>query len=81
MVEIGCEYIFNWKIIDGNESEDDREILLNNSGMNCKVLDFEGENEFGRLVRIESCNGSILNVYESELDELKPSDIRCFGCE
>lgn len=33
MVEIGCEYIFNWKIIDGNESEDDREILLNNSGI------------------------------------------------
>lgn len=78
MIEINKEYIFNWRIIDGTEQEEDKEILLNNSGMNCMVLEILETREHGRLVLVESANGSIFNCYELELDELKDSDIRCF---
>lgn len=79
MIEIGKEYIFNYRVDDDGAAVDEVELCINNSGLNCRVIEDLGERMFyGHLYEIESCTGSQLFAYGSELDELKDGDIRCF---
>ena len=83
MIEIGKEYIFNYRVDDDGAAVDEVELCINNSGLNCRVIEDLGERilfgkSFGHLYEVESCTGSQFFAYESELDELKDGDIRCF---
>ena len=75
MIEIGKEYLFNFRIDNGACAED-TELCINNTGMNCRVIEYRGTDEHGNLYEVECCNGSEFFAYESELDELKEKDIR-----
>ena len=76
MIKIGNEYIFNFRIEDNCTNEDDIELCVHNSGLNCKVIEYVATNEHGNLYEVESCTGSQFFAYDCELDELKEKDIR-----
>ena len=83
MIEIGKEYIFRYRVQDECISANEIELCIENDGLNCKTLEDLGERisfrkSLGHLYWVESCTGSQLFAYESELDELKDEDIRCF---
>lgn len=79
MIEIGKEYIFNFRIEDNCTNEDDIELCIHNSGLNCKVIELVATNEHGNLYEVESCTGSQFFAYDCELDELKEKDVRCWN--
>lgn len=76
MIEVGKEYIFNFRIDVNCINEDDIELCINNTGMNCRVIEYKGTDEYGNLYEVECCNGSEFFAYDCELDELKEKDIR-----
>ena len=69
MVEIGKEYIFNYRIESVGDTDDDIELCINCDGLSCRVIEDLGTNEYGHLYEVESCTGSEFFAYESELDE------------
>ena len=78
MIEVGKEYIFNYRVEIPGTGEDDITLCIINSGLNCKVIEDLGETEHGHLYEVESCTSSEFFAFESELDELKPGQISCF---
>ena len=76
MIKIGKEYIFNFHVLADSDETEDAELLRNNTGMSCKVIDDMGEKfwrrqSLGHLYEVEFCNGSKSFAYGSELTELK----------
>lgn len=75
MIEIGKEYIFNYRIETAEATKEDVELCIINSGLNCKVIDDNGTDKYGHMYEVESCTGSQFFAYESELDELEEGKI------
>lgn len=78
MIEVGKEYIFNYRQKCANETAGQTEMCINNSGMNCIVVDQTCSDVDGTMYEVESCTGDGFFAFESELDELKDRDIRCW---
>lgn len=76
MIEIGKEYVFSFRIDNNCACDDDIELCINNDGLNCRVIEYKGADEYGNLYEVESCTGSEFFAYESELDELKDERLR-----
>ena len=76
MIKIDEEYIFNFRIETNCTTKDDIELCVHNSGLNCRVVEYVGEDEYGHLYLVEICTGAEIYAYESELDELKENHIR-----
>lgn len=71
MIEVGKEYIFNYKMKCKNESEDDVEVCINSDGLSCRVLERRFVDDDGFcMYEVESCTGSQFFAFESELGEL-----------
>lgn len=76
MIEIGKEYVFDYRIESNCVNEDDIELCINNDGLNCRVISYVGTDEHGNLYEVESCTGSEFFAYECELAELKDERLR-----
>ena len=75
MIELGKEYIFNYRVEDQSDN-DDVELCVYNDGLNCKVVEDKGTNMYGHLYEVESCTGSQFFAYESELDSLTEKQVK-----
>lgn len=76
MIEIGKEYVFNYRIETIGATEDDVELCIINSGLSCRVIDDRGIDEYGHMYEVESCTGSEFYAYEAELDEIQADSFR-----
>lgn len=70
MIEVGKEYIFNYRMKCKNESEYDVEMCMDSDGLSCVVLEKCFADDDGCIMyEVESCTGSHFFAFESELDE------------
>lgn len=71
MIEIGKEYIFNYRARK-TDAPDDAELCLSNNGNRCRVIDIRGSDN--TIYEVEAvCSGSEFFAYEDELNELEGS--------
>ena len=54
LIEIGKEYIFNYRIESIGDLDDDIALCIDNDGLNCRVIEYKGLNAFGHLYEVES---------------------------
>lgn len=69
MIEVGKRYWFSYEVQEDDDEEN--QILIDNHGLNCTVIDKDRKTKQGRLWEVRSDTGSEFTVFEKELKEIK----------
>lgn len=69
MIEVGKRYWFSYEVQE--EDDEENQILIDNHGLNCTVIDKDRKTKQGRLWEVRSDTGSEFTVFEKELKEIK----------